>query len=256
MNYIASRENSFFKSLKKLSIKKYRDEKKLFLVEGTKLIEFADKIEFIIVKESKSSFFSEYINRDNCFIFNDVLFNDISSQNNSQGVILVLKYIERNIDVDANEIVILDNIQDPGNLGTLIRLVDAVGIKDIILTKGSCDIYNEKVVRSTMGSLFNVNIEYFSLSKLSEFLIVNDFNILSTALANDSIPYDKMNIKRKNAIIFGNEGHGVSKELLEITNEKLIIPIYGKAESLNVGIAAGVFLYKYIEKKHLSAERP
>lgn len=255
MNYITSKENSFFKSLKKLSVKKYRDEKKLFLVEGTKLIEFVDKIEFIIVKESKCNNFSEYINNDNCFIFNDLLFDDISSQNNSQGIILVLKYIDKNINVNTDEIVILDNIQDPGNLGTLIRLIDAVGIKDVILTKGSCDIYNEKVVRSTMGSLFNVNIQYFSLNELSELLKKNNFNILSTALANDSIPYDKMTIKGKNAIIFGNEGHGVSKELLEITNEKLIIPIYGKAESLNVGIAAGVFLYKYIEKRHLSAEK-
>lgn len=248
MNYIRSKENSFFKLLKKMSVKKYRDEEKMFLVEGIKLLDFIDDIKFIIIKESKISNFSEYVEKNNCYIFSDLLFDELSSQNNSQGIILVLKYLEKNIDYKTEEIVILDNIQDPGNLGTLIRLIDAVGIKNIILTIGSCDIYNEKVVRSTMGSLFNVNIEYFSLKKLSEFLLKEKFNILVTALEKDSISYDKMSLKEKNAIIFGNEGHGVSNDLINIANEKLIIPIYGKAESLNVGIAAGVFLYKYIEK--------
>ena len=248
MNYIKSKENNFFKLMKKMSIKKYRDEERTFLVEGIKLIDYIDEIKFIIVKESKTNDFLEYVEKNNCFVFSNLLFDEISSQNNSQGIILVLNYLENSIDYSTNEIVVLDNIQDPGNLGTLIRLVDAVGIKNIILTKGTCDIYNEKVVRSTMGSLFNVNIEYFSLNKLSEFLLDKKFNVLVTALEKDSISYDKMTLKDKNAIIFGNEGHGVSSDLISISNEKLIISIYGKAESLNVGIAAGVFLYKYIEK--------
>ena len=145
----------------------------------------------------------------------------------------------------------MDNIQDPGNLGTLIRVIDAVGIKNVILTKGSCDIYNEKVVRSTMGSLFNLNFKYLSLLELKDFLKENSFNVLVTALSEKSKNYDKMTIEEKNAIIFGNEGHGVSQELLDIANEQLIIPIYGKAESLNVSIAAGIFLYKYRELKSL-----
>lgn len=251
MNYIKSKENNFFKLMKKMSIKKYRDEERIFLVEGIKLIDYIDEIKFIIVKESKTNDFLEYVEKNNCCVFSNLLFDEISSQNNSQGIILVLNYLENSIDYNTNEIVVLDNIQDPGNLGTLIRLVDAVGIKNIILTKGTCDIYNEKVVRSTMGSLFNVNIEYFSLNKLSEFLLDKKFNVLVTALEKDSISYDKMTLKNKNAIIFGNEGHGVSSDLISISNEKLIIPIYGKAESLNVGIAAGVFLYKYIEKNRL-----
>ena len=134
MNYIRSKENAFFKLLKKMSIKKYRDEQKMFLVEGIKLLDFIDDIKFIIIKESKISNFSEYVEKNNCYIFSDLLFDELSSQNNSQGIILVLKYLEKNIDYKTEEIVILDNIQDPGNLGTLIRLIDAVGIKNIILT--------------------------------------------------------------------------------------------------------------------------
>ena len=133
MNYIRSKENSFFKLLKKMSVKKYRDEEKMFLVEGIKLLDFIDDIKFIIIKESKISNFSEYVEKNNCYIFSDLLFDELSSQNNSQGIILVLKYLEKNIDYKTEEIVILDNIQDPGNLGTLIRLIDAVGIKNIIL---------------------------------------------------------------------------------------------------------------------------
>lgn len=252
MNYISSKENSLLKKLKKLNSKKYRDEFNLFLVEGTKLVEYITDIEYIIIKEDKKDFFIDYLSKENCYILSDNLFNEISSQNNSQGIIFALKYLNNKIDLETDELVILDNVQDPGNLGTLIRLVDAVGLKNIILTKGSCDIYNEKVVRSTMGSLFNVNVSYFSLLELSELLINKKFNVLVTALAEDSISYDKMNIKEKNAIIFGNEGHGVSEKLISMADEKLIIPIYGKAESLNVGIAAGVFLYKYVEiKKNL-----
>lgn len=251
MTYIKSKENNFYKHLKKLNSKKYRDEYKEFLIEGLKVFDFVEKFKYILIKESKNEKFPEFLEKDETFILADNIFDEISIQENSQGIMFVLDFPKYEVDTETTEVVILDNIQDPGNLGTLIRLVDAVGIKNLILLKGTCDIYNEKVVRSTMGSLFNLNINYFSLSELSEFLLKNNFNILATALTEDSKPYDEMQIKLKNAIIFGNEGHGISKELLELSNDKLIIPIYGKAESLNVSVAAGIFLYKYRELKKL-----
>lgn len=250
MIYIKSKENQFFKKLKSLKIKKYRDEYQEFLAEGIKIFDFIQNFEFVILKESKKNTYNNFHEYKNCYILSDNIFDEISSQANSQGIIFGLSYLEKKINFDVKELVVLDNIQDPGNLGTIIRVLDAVGIENLILTKGSCDIYNEKVVRSTMGSLFNLNIEYLSLSKLLESLIENKFNILSTALSKDSISYDKMTLKEKNAIIFGNEGHGISKEILNMSNEKVIIPIYGKAESLNVALASGIFLYKYRELKN------
>ena len=251
MNYIVSKENSLFKKIKKLRQKKYREEYKLFLIEGIKVYDFAKDYECVIIKESKKENYNEFLLDERTYIMSDNLFLEISSQENSQGIIFCIKSLEEKIDINTRELVILDNIQDPGNLGTLIRVIDAVGIKNIILTKGTCDIYNDKVVRSTMGSLFNLNFKYFSFLELKDFLEMNSFNILVTALSEKSKNYDKMTIKDKNAIVFGNEGHGVSREILDIANEQLIIPIYGKAESLNVSMAAGIFLYKYRELNNL-----
>ena len=250
MIYIKSKENQFFKKLKSLKIKKYRDEYREFLVEGVKIFDFIENFEFVILKESKKNIYDNFWEYENCYILSDNIFDEISSQSNSQGIIFGISYLDKKINFDVKELVVLDNIQDPGNLGTIIRVLDAVGIENLILTKGSCDIYNEKVVRSTMGSLFNLNIEYLSLTELSEILKKNNFNILSTALSKESISYEKMNLQEKNAIVFGNEGHGVSEEILKISNEKVIIPIYGKAESLNVALASGIFLYKYRELKN------
>ena len=252
MEWIKSKENQFFKRIKKLKLKKYRDEYREFLIEGNKLLDLVTAYKYSLISESKKENFIEYLDKDNCIILSDNLFKEISSQENSQGIIFIVGYFHKKIDKNTTEVVILDNVQDPGNLGTIIRVLDAVGIENLILTKGSCDIYNEKVVRSTMGSLFNLNIEYFSFEQLSEFLKINNFNVLATALKKDSITYEKMTIKEKNAIIFGNEGQGVSEEILSLSNEKLIIPIYGKAESLNVSLAAGIFLYKFKELKNIN----
>lgn len=254
MNVIKSKENQLYKKIKKLKTKKYRDEYREFLAEGLKILQYTKVYSEIIIKESKLSSFSEYLEGDNSTIFSDNLFDEISTQENSQGIIFVIPYLNNFIDKHTNDLIILDQIQDPGNLGTIIRVVDAVGLKNIVMLKGSCDIYNDKVVRSSMGSLFNVNIEYFDYAELIEYLAINKFNVLSTALTDESKDYNSMNLCEKNAIIFGNEGVGISSKLLDISSSKLIIPIYGKAESLNVSVASGIFLYKYIENKLISKQ--
>jgi TrmH family RNA methyltransferase len=141
----------------------------------------------------------------------------------------------------------LDRVADPGNLGTIIRLCDSVGFNTLILTKGSADCYNEKVIRSTMGSIFNVNIHYLESVELIKQLKNKNYKIFVTALDTTAITYNKIVLESKNAIVFGNEGVGVSKEILEIADSKVYIPIYGGAESLNVGVASGIVLYKVRE---------
>lgn len=132
-------------------------------------------------------------------------------------------------------------------MGTIIRVADASGFKDIILTKGSVDCYNEKCVRSSMGSIFNMNIIYMEEETLLRYLKENNYKLHVTALESNSIEYTKMKLDNKNAIIFGSEGNGVSKTFLKSANEIIIIPIYGSAESLNVAIASGIILYKIKE---------
>ena len=120
----------------------------------------------------------------NCrkIIVSDKIFKELTSQENSQGVILVYSYCPSDLEKIENNILVLDKVQDPGNLGTIIRVADAAGFKDIILTKGSVDCYNEKCVRSSMGSIFNMNISVYGREELIHFLEEKKYKLLVTAL--------------------------------------------------------------------------
>ncbi|MEG0561042.1 MAG: RNA methyltransferase, partial [Cetobacterium sp.] len=163
-------------------------------------------------------------------------------------VIICYNSKKENLAELGDNIVVLNRVSDPGNLGTIIRIADAAGFKDIVLTKGSVDCYNEKTVRSTMGSILAMNISYIDEDKLVPFLKEHGYKIVVTALEDDSIPYTKLNLVEKNAFIFGNEGDGVSKDIIKSSDEKVIIPIYGTAESLNVAMATGIVLYEVRNK--------
>lgn len=251
MEFINSLDNSTIKKVKKLKQRKYREEEKKFLAEGRKFLDFTYTPDLIILKENFEDFenITTKLERFDCrkIVVNDRIFKELTSQENSQGVILVYPYCETNIEKINNNIIVLDKIQDPGNLGTIIRVADAAGFKDIILTKGSVDCYNEKCVRSSMGSIFNMNIVYMEELQLIHFLKEKKYKFLVTALENNSIEYTDITLNEKNAIIFGSEGNGVSDNFLKAADKTVIIPIYGSAESLNVAMASGIILYKVRE---------
>lgn len=251
MEKITSAENTTFKKLKKLKSKKYREEFQLFLAEGRKFLDFDTVPEFIVFKEGVEE---EFLSKSEVFkgqsrflILEEKLFSQLTAQESSQGVILVYKHKESDLTHLSENIVILDRVADPGNLGTIIRLCDAAGFKDILLVKGSADNYNEKVVRSSMGSILSMNLIYLEESQILNLVKEKDYNLLVTALDATSIPYTSLQLKKKNAIVFGSEGSGVSENFLQCAQEKIIIPIYGSAESLNVGVASGILLYKVRE---------
>lgn len=177
------------------------------------------------------------------YILNEKMFNNISDTVNSQGVIGIFKIQIKNQLENLNEkmILLLDKIQDPGNLGTIIRTADAAGIKTILFTKGTTDPYSPKVVRSAMGSIFYMNI--IQLDNI-DLLKQKGYTIVSSAL-EDSINYKDLKINGKTILVLGNEANGVSKEILKISDTKVKIPIYGKAESLNVSIAGAILMYEY-----------
>ena len=251
MEFINSLDNSTIKKVKKLKQRKYREEEKKFLAEGRKFLDFTYTPDLIILKENFEDFenITTKLERFDCrkIVVNDRIFKELTSQENSQGVILVYPYCETNIEKINDNIIVLDKIQDPGNLGTIIRVADAAGFKDIILSKGSVDCYNEKCVRSSMGSIFNMNIVYMEELQLIHFLKEKKYKFLVTALENNSIEYTDITLNEKNAIIFGSEGNGVSDNFLKAADETVIIPIYGSAESLNVAMASGIILYKVRE---------
>lgn len=251
MDYINSLENSTIKKIKKLKIKKYREEEQLFLAEGRKFLDFDFQPYTLIFHEKYEITYEieKKLEKFQCrkIIVSDKIFAQLTSQENSQGVIIVYPMIKGNLENLRNNIIVLDKIGDPGNLGTIIRVADAAGFKDLLLTKGSVDCWNEKVVRSSMGSILNMNIIYLDTDELLELLKEKNYKIEVTALDKDSVEYTKISLGEKNAVVFGSEGDGVSPEFLKQCDEKLIIPIYGTAESLNVAMACGIILYKVKE---------
>ena len=213
-----------------------------------------EKINFnkIILKESRYEYFNKNYNigeHDNLTILKDELFNEVSTQENSQGIIFLYSKNLNTIDDIEGDVVILDDVQDPGNVGTIIRTMIATDFRNLILTKGSVDVYNPKTVRATMSGIFKLNVIYETSENIVKFLKEKNYLTISTALHEDSISYDEIEQKERNAYIFGHEGGGVSDYLIENSDIKAIIPIYGNIESLNVSVATGVFLYKMREKK-------
>lgn len=252
MEIIKSRDNKLIKNLKKLKQKKYRDSENKFLAEGLKFLDYLQYIpEMIIIKEDilENKNYLEKISRFNVKkIFVDKkIFMELSSQENSQGILILYRKKELHLEEISNDIVVLDDISDPGNLGTIIRLCDAVNFKDIILTKNSVDAYNEKVIRASMGSILNINLFYMEKEDILKLLSKNKYHCFVTYLDKNSLPYNKIEVQNKNAIILGNEGRGVSDEFLKLNGTKTIIPILGAAESLNVAIASALILYKFRE---------
>ena len=188
----------------------------------------------------------------NCIYVTEKVFSGITDVTNPQGILAVIgKNTDINeIDYNQNLFLVLDNIQDPGNMGTILRTADSINLKQIIVSKGTADCYNPKVVRSTMGAIFRVKvIECEDLKKVVKEMKRRKIKVYATDLQTDKSIYDVD--YKKSAIVIGNEANGVSKELLEIADEKIRIPMIGKTESLNAAVATGIILYEVVRKGNI-----
>jgi len=257
---ISSKDNEIVKNIKKLKEKKYRDIQNEFIVEGIKMLEEAitekAKIKLIVVCEecvndgtiSKELLYK--IASYDCIYVTEKVFDVLSDVKSPQGILAVIekKNTENQIDYSQDIIIALDDIQDPGNLGTIIRTVDSSGLNQMIVSKGSSDSYNPKVVRSTMGAIFRVRvIEVENLATTLKEIQKQHFEVVVTALDTNNSIYD---IEYKNkVIVIGNEANGVSKEVQNIADKKVKIPMLGKTESLNAAVATGVMIYEYVRGK-------
>ena len=260
MEIITSKDNEVVKNIRKLKEKKYRDSSNEYIVEGLKMIEEAIeenvKIKKIVVCENclKDSEieqkFMYKIAKYDCIYVSSKVFGLLTDVVNPQGMLAVIQKdgTEDKICYDDDIIVVLDGIQDPGNLGTILRTVDSVGLKQIILSKTSVDAYNPKVVRSTMGAIYRVKIiEAENLVETLKNIKKHKFKIVATSLEESESIY-KMDYTKK-VIVIGNEANGVSREILDIADAKAKIPMLGKTESLNASIATGGILYEYVRRK-------
>ncbi|MFS0751236.1 TrmH family RNA methyltransferase [Oceanobacillus sp. 1P07AA] len=241
---ITSIKNEKVKNWKKLHRRKERLKTNTFLIDGIHLIQEALNSNWVIqelivvegyeIPNDAKDIPVEYVSEN--------VLKEISQTQTPQGIIAVVEMNNTNVQ-GANELVILlDSLQDPGNMGTIIRTADAAGVDAVILGEGCVDLYNDKVIRATQGSLFHIPIYTATLEQEIHKLQTQGFTILATAL-HDAVDYTEVRNQNKVGLILGNEGAGVTSSLLDIANQRINIPIYGKAESLNVGIAAGILMY-------------
>ena len=260
MQTITSKDNELIKHIRKLKDKKYRDESNEYVVEGVKLVEEAvkenAKIKQIIVCEDTTRTYEIPTNimleiaKYECISVSDKIFNIITQVTNPQGIMAIIEKNAQNAKIDYTQdiIVVLDDVQDPGNLGTILRTVDSIGLNQIIVSKGTADAFNSKVVRSTMGAIFRIKIiEVENLAQAIKEMRKHHFKLMVTSLQTKNSIYDIDFYKK--IIVIGNEANGVSKEIQDMADEKAKIPMLGRTESLNASVAAGVVMYEYVRQK-------
>lgn len=249
------RNSEGIKYYQKLKQKKYREERREFLIEGIHLIEECLKSKYYQNKISKiftrSDFEEDRIPKTakstDIIKLNANDFKKLSETENSQGIIGVAEVPKDIPHQKGNIICALDNINDPGNLGTIMRTCWWFGIEDIIIGKDSVDIYNSKVIRASQGAIFNLFIESgLNLVKELEILNDNGYEIIITDLsAVDTLSKYKFHKGKKYVIIFGNEANGISPEIKSMPFfKKIKIESYSNCESLNVASSAAIILYE------------
>jgi len=234
------------KQIKLLHQKKYRQQNKQFIVEGFKLVNELQSSLYIIDNIYVTTDFKENINFETITISAKEM-QRISGLKTPNNILAVVNIPEQKlIDISDNLLILcLDNIQDPGNFGTIIRSANWFGIKTIVCSLNTVELYNQKVLQSTMGAFVETQIVY---TDLAEFLYKYKGNIYGTFLEGENIY--KQELKQQACIVMGNEGKGISQEIAKYITHKLYVPSTGKvkAESLNVSIATAVILAEFRRK--------
>ena len=257
---ITSKDNEKIKHIKKLKEKKFRDMYNEYVIEGVKLLKEAIQekvnIKSVIICDDCdiNSVIDEELRYEiakrECIYVPEKIFVTLTDVSNPQSIMAVVEKNSDNNDISFKEdlYLILDNIQDPGNMGTILRTADSVNLKQIIVSKGTADVYNPKVVRSTMGAIFRVNVIVSdNLVETIKELKKHKIKVMATNLEESKSIYDVD--YKKSAIVIGNEANGVSKEVLKISDENIRIPMIGKTESLNAAVATGIVLYEAVRRK-------
>ena len=269
LEIINSKSNSKVKFVKSLNEKKYRQKENAFYIEGIKVvsevldINLKNKINLKYLYICKQILenanggnellqkIEKYNNKLNIYNIDADTFKYMTDTVTPQGVLAVIEIPKYNIsECLNNDIIVLDKLQDLGNIGTIVRTANAFNINTILCMQGSADIYSPKGIRSTMASILKTKIIYFSdYDKIFKILKNNGYNIIGTSLKGKNF-LNQINLKStKNCFCMGSEANGISLELEKMCDTLIKIPIKSTVESLNVAIATGIILYKnYIDK--------
>jgi len=258
METITSVQNPKVKEWAKLHSRKEREKTGRFLIEGFHLVEEAlpgGKVERVILEEGRNlpEGLKARLGDIPIVLVSSSVMKKIADTETPQGIAAIVK-MEREPFLPRTPflLLLLDRIQDPGNLGTLIRTADAAGFDGVALGEGCVDPYNSKAIRASMGSLFHLPVYKVQAFDYLQQLRRQDprVKIIGTSL-QESRPYNEISYQGSIVLIIGNEGSGVSPELLSITDQNVVIPIYGKAESLNAGIAGSILMYEAVRQRKL-----
>ena len=255
MQVIKSKDNPLVKQFVSLiENRKEREKQGLFVIEGLRFCKDAVLrkafVKTVLLSEDFVSENGEYVdlfmqNSSDVRMISKAVSDKIGSTVNSQGVFCLCQMPSFAEKIEGNKIIVLENLQDPGNMGTIIRTAEAFGVNGIILVGGCVDIFSPKVLRSTMGTIFNVPIFRFSdIEKAKEFLEKYKFNLYGAILDKNSKKLSKLNFNGNTAIMIGNEANGISEKAKNACDDFVFIEMSGNAESLNAAIAASVFMWE------------
>ncbi|HIX02435.1 MAG TPA: RNA methyltransferase [Candidatus Ligilactobacillus excrementigallinarum] len=252
MKVITSVNNSQVKAWSKLNTKKGRLNQKKYLLDGWHLVKEAirtrEPIETILVAPDFKHLQEIAVPEGTDMIqITDNVVKHLSDTKHPQGIFAVIK-IKDQVEINPEDVsgawLFMDNVQDPGNIGTMVRTADAAGFSGIVFGDGTADVYNPKIVRSMQGSQFHLKMVTSSLDPWIETFKEQNKPVFGTELNPQARPYDQVGKHSDFALIMGNEGNGMTKELLKKTSLNLYIPIVGQAESLNVAVAAGILMFQ------------
>lgn len=256
MREIRSKDNKIWKRCEQLTMRKYRDRSGLYLIEGENLLDEAIRnhvrIETVLVREDCQKALPPEA-ADKAFLLDARLFDKLAQTVTSQGILAVVAKAEVRkedfIGLPRSNFIVLDRLQDPGNIGTILRTADAAGYRLAILMKGTADVYAPKVVRAATGSLFRMPVvSMASTEELVEFTRAAGKKLTATCLDAQRCYYDE-DLTHDIALVVGNEGSGVAPALIESSELRIKIPMQGNIESLNAAVAAGVLMYEAMRGK-------
>lgn len=258
MKRIESRENKIFKRLNSLKNRKNREKERLFIAEGER---FADEIpegegtEYFVLSDSfcQTHDAARYDRKAETLVLPDSLFAVLCDTETPQGVLAVCRRLEWDVDEvlrrDKPFFLLAEEMQDPGNLGTVIRTADACGADAVFLSKGSVDLYNPKTLRATMGSLFHIPVfQNVSIAEIAGKLKEQGIPLYAAHLRGEQFLY-ALELKKACAFLIGNEARGLSAQSAALCDQWVRIPMPGQAESLNASVAAAVLMYEAVRQR-------
>ena len=255
MESISSTKNEKIKELVKLQTAKGRKKAGMYLLEGEHLVEEAIKeraqIKLIVVTSNRLEDYKNLLAQADVqvLVVSQDVFHKLSMTETTQGILAVVEIVKQEILPHKGRFIVLDAVQDPGNLGTIVRTADAAGFDAVVLGTGTVDLYNDKVLRSMQGSHFHIPVFQANLQEYLPILKEKGVQVAVTALHRDSKDYSVLQGAIDVAIVVGNEGQGVSDDVIDLADIEVTIPMFGKAESLNVAIASALLMYKTKETK-------